>query len=220
MIHEGARGHTGFVQDKRVFGRIYTKNSWRYAQRNKIRSNEPFQDATMDAELLYKKLLAHLQTRITKANPPLALAGLAIGGAWIAERLARDLGLPNYGVINVAFHRDDYAEKGLAAMRSADSMATHLPFEVAGSHIVLIDDVLLTGRTVRAALNELFDFGRPASVELMVLADRGKRELPIAADFVGEHVIVPEHQILALEKNSTDAKGGQYTFRFVLEERV
>ena len=116
-----------------------------------------------------------------------SLPGLAIGGAWIAERLARDLGLPNYGVINVAFHRDDYAEKGLAAMRSADSMATHLPFEVAGAHIVLIDDVLLTGRTVRAALNELFDFGRPASVELMVLADRGKRELPIAADFVGEH---------------------------------
>jgi pyrimidine operon attenuation protein/uracil phosphoribosyltransferase len=119
----------------------------------------------MDAELLYKKLLAHLQTRITNSNPPLALAGLAIGGAWIAERLAGDLGLPHYGVINVAFHRDDYAEKGLAALRSADGMSTHLPFEVAGAHIVLIDDVMLTGRTLRAALNELFDFGRPASVE-------------------------------------------------------
>jgi pyrimidine operon attenuation protein/uracil phosphoribosyltransferase len=173
----------------------------------------------MDAELLYKKLLAHLQTRISKSNPPLALAGLAIGGAWIAERLARDLGLPNYGVINVAFHRDDYAEKGLAAMRSADGMATHLPFDVAGAHIVLIDDVLLTGRTVRAALNELFDFGRPASVELMVLADRGKRELPIAADFVGEHVSVPDHQILALEKVS-QGENMTYQFRFVLEERV
>jgi pyrimidine operon attenuation protein/uracil phosphoribosyltransferase len=176
----------------------------------------------MDAELLYKKLLEHLQTKVLGANPakPIAIAGLAIGGAWIAERLANDLGLPNFGVINVAFHRDDYAEKGLAAMRSADSMGTHLPFEVAGANIVLVDDVLLTGRTVRAALNELFDFGRPASVELMVLADRGRRELPIAADFVGEYVIVPEHQILALEKNSTDAKGGYYTFRFVLEERV
>ena len=104
-------------------------------------------------------------------------------------------------------------------MRSADSMATHLPFEVAGTHIVLIDDVLLTGRTVRAALNELFDFGRPASVELMVLADRGKRELPITADFVGEHVSLPDHQILALEKHSSDAKG-YHTFRFVLEERA
>jgi pyrimidine operon attenuation protein / uracil phosphoribosyltransferase len=187
-------------------------------QRNSAR-DKPFQDTTMDAELLYKKLLAHLQTRVAKGNSPLVLAGLAIGGAWIAERLAHDLGLAHYGVINVAFHRDDYAEKGLAAMRSADGMATHLPFEVAGAHIMLIDDVLHTGRTVRAALNELFDFGRPASVELMVLADRGKRELPIAADFVGEHVSVPDHQILALEK-VPQGENSTHQFRFVLEERV
>jgi pyrimidine operon attenuation protein/uracil phosphoribosyltransferase len=194
-------------------------NLYQVANQQSSTQDKPFQDTRMDAELLYKKLLAHLQTKIAKSNPPLALAGLAIGGAWIAERLARDLGLPNYGVINVAFHRDDYAEKGLAAMRSADGMATHLPFDVAGAHIVLIDDVLLTGRTVRAALNELFDFGRPASVELMVLADRGKRELPIAADFVGEHVSVPDHQILALEKIS-QGESNAYQFRFVLEERV
>ena len=174
----------------------------------------------MDAELLYKKLLAHLEAKIAKQSEPIALAGLAIGGAWIAERLAHDLSLPHYGVINVAFHRDDYAEKGLAAIRSADSMATHLPFEVTGAHIVLIDDVLLTGRTVRAALNELFDFGRPASVDLMVLADRGKRELPIAADFVGEHVIVADHQILALEKKTCDGSDSRYSFQFVLEERA
>jgi pyrimidine operon attenuation protein/uracil phosphoribosyltransferase len=174
----------------------------------------------MDAELLYKKLLAHLEAKVAKRTEPIVLAGLAIGGAWIAERLARDLKLPHYGVINVAFHRDDYAEKGLAAIRSADSMTTHLPFEVTGAHIVLIDDVLLTGRTVRAALNELFDFGRPASVELMVLADRGKRELPIAADFVGEHVIVADHQILALEKTAPDGSDSQYSFQFSIEERA
>jgi pyrimidine operon attenuation protein/uracil phosphoribosyltransferase len=174
----------------------------------------------MDAELLYKKLLAHLEAKVAKQSEQIALAGLAIGGAWIAERLARDLNLPHYGVINVAFHRDDYAEKGLAAIRSAESMATHLPFEVAGAHIVLIDDVLLTGRTVRAALNELFDFGRPASVELMVLADRGNRELPITADFVGEHVTVADHQILALEKMSINGSDSQYAFQFVLEERA
>jgi pyrimidine operon attenuation protein / uracil phosphoribosyltransferase len=174
----------------------------------------------MDAELLYKKLLAHLEVKMAKQSEPIALAGLAIGGAWIAERLARDLNLPHYGVINVAFHRDDYAEKGLAAIRSADSMTTHLPFEVTGAHIILIDDVLLTGRTVRAALNELFDFGRPARVELMVLADRSKRELPIAADFVGEHVTVADHQILALEKMIPDGGGSQYSFQFVLEERA
>jgi pyrimidine operon attenuation protein/uracil phosphoribosyltransferase len=174
----------------------------------------------MDAELLYKKLLAHLQARLANQAQPIALAGLAIGGAWIAERLAHDLNLPHYGVINVAFHRDDYAEKGLAAIRSAEGMATHLPFDVAGAHIVLIDDVLLTGRTVRAALNELFDFGRPAKVELMVLADRSKRELPIAADFIGEQVHVPEHQILALEKHGLEVGSSQSTFRFVIEERA
>ena len=167
----------------------------------------------MNAELLYNKLLATLQAQFA-AEQPIQLAGLAVGGAWIAERLARDLGLAQYGVINVAFHRDDYAEKGLNAIRSAETMSTHLPFEVNGAHIVLIDDVLLTGRTVRAALNELFDCGRPAGVELMVLVDRGGRELPIAANFVGQHMQLPPNQILALEKTP---QGG---FQFILEERA
>ena len=166
----------------------------------------------MNAELLYKKLLENLRKRATLG--PFELAGLAMGGAWIAERLAKDLGLPHYGVINVAFHRDDYAEKGMTALRTASTMSTHLPFDVNGANVILIDDVLLTGRTVRAALNELFDFGRPAQVELMVLADRGKRELPISADFVAEIVQVSEKQIVVLEK---DAAG---KFSFVLEERV
>ncbi len=165
----------------------------------------------MNAELLYEKLLDALRKRAARSS--FELAGLAMGGAWIAERLAHDLGLPHYGVINVAFHRDDYAEKGMTALRTASTMTTHLPFDVNGATIILIDDVLLTGRTVRAALNELFDFGRPAQVELMVLADRGNRELPVAANFVGEQVQVPEHQILVLEK---DAAG---KFSFQLEER-
>jgi len=163
-----------------------------------------------NAEDLYAKLLKNLQAR----KDAFELAGLAMGGAWIAERLARDLALPHYGVINVAFHRDDYAEKGMTALRTASTMPTHLPFEVAGAHIILLDDVLLTGRTVRAALNELFDFGRPASVELMVLADRGKRELPVGADFVGEKVSIPDHQILVLDKNTS----GQFSFQ--IEERA
>ena len=163
-----------------------------------------------NAEDLYAKLLKNLQAR----KDAFELAGLAMGGAWIAERLARDLALPHYGVINVAFHRDDYAEKGMTALRTASTMPTNLPFEVAGAHIILLDDVLLTGRTVRAALNELFDFGRPASVELMVLADRGKRELPIGADFVGEKVNIPDYQILVLDKNIT----GHFSFQ--IEERA
>ena len=165
----------------------------------------------MNAESLYKKLLENLQSRLQCGS--FELAGLAMGGAWIAERLAQDLNLPHFGVINVAFHRDDYAEKGITALRTADTMPTQLPFDVNGANIILIDDVLLTGRTVRAALNELFDFGRPAQVELMVLADRGRRELPITANFVGEVIQVPDQQILVLEK---DVAG---KFSFVLEER-
>jgi pyrimidine operon attenuation protein/uracil phosphoribosyltransferase len=165
----------------------------------------------MNAELLYEKLLANLRIRAQAGS--FELVGLAMGGAWIAERLAKDLGLPHHGVINVAFHRDDYAEKGMTALRTAGTMTTNLPFDVNGANVILVDDVLLTGRTVRAALNELFDFGRPAQVELMVLADRGKRELPVSADFVAEQVQVPEQQILVLEK---DVAG---KFSFQLEER-
>ena len=166
----------------------------------------------MNAELLYGKLLEALRKRAKLGS--FELAGLAMGGAWIAERLAKDLDLPHYGVINVAFHRDDYAEKGMTTLRTASTMTTDLPFDVNGANIILIDDVLLTGRTVRAALNELFDFGRPTKVELMVLADRQNRELPIAADFVGEQVQAPDHQLLVLEKNAD----GKFTFQ--LEDRI
>jgi len=165
----------------------------------------------MNAESSYIKLLENLRQRLQAGS--FELAGLAMGGAWIAQRLAQDLGLPHYGVINVAFHRDDYAEKGMTALRTASTMSTDLPFDVNGAHVILIDDVLFTGRTVRAALNELFDFGRPAQVDLMVLADRGKRELPVCANFVGEELQIPEEQILVLEK---DLAG---KFSFQLEER-
>lgn len=166
----------------------------------------------MNAELLYGKMLDALRQRAQQGA--FEIAGLAIGGAWIAERLAHDLELPHYGVINVAFHRDDYAEKGMTALRTASTMTTDLPFDVNGANVILIDDVLFTGRTVRAALNELFDFGRPAKVELMVLADRGNRELPVSANFVGETVQVADEQILVLQK---DAAG---KLSFVLEERA
>ena len=165
----------------------------------------------MNAELLYGKLLDALRNR--KQQGSFELAGLAMGGAWIAERLAKELGLPHYGVINVAFHRDDYAEKGMTALRTASTMTTNLPFDVNGANVILIDDVLFTGRTVRAALNELFDFGRPAQVELMVLADRGNREIPVRANFAGEQVQVSDKQILVLEKDSV----GKFSFQ--LEER-
>lgn len=160
----------------------------------------------LNAEQMYDHLLQQL-----KSIQPVAkfkLVGLASGGAWVAHRLAKDLGIQEVGVINTSFHRDDYAEKGLRALNSAQDMATHLPFEVNGAHIILVDDVLDTGRTVRAALNELFDYGRPNKVDLAVLADRHRRELPIDATFKGGKVTVASDQILILEQLSN----GQWLF--------
>ncbi len=159
------------------------------------------------AEELYQALLSQLQLQ-QQSGLHFQLAGLASGGAWVAERLAKDLGLPQYGVINVSFHRDDYLEKGVKAFNSAEGMSTKLPFEVEGAHIILVDDVLDTGRTVRAALNELFDYGRPAKVDLAVLADRHRRQLPVDATFKGAKVEVADEQILVLEQ----AENGRFEF--------
>ena len=156
--------------------------------------------AIPNAEDLYKILLNHLNEQ-KRISPDFQLAGLASGGAWVAERLAKDLGLSAHGVINVSFHRDDYSEKGVKAFNSAEGMSTKLPFEVEGAHIILVDDVLDTGRTVRAALNELFDYGRPAKVDLAVLADRHRRQLPVDATFKGAKVKVADDQILVLEQS-------------------
>ncbi len=153
-----------------------------------------------NAEDLYQALLSQLKEQ-KKMSPDFQLAGLASGGAWVAERLAKDLGLSAHGVINVSFHRDDYSEKGVKAFNSAEGMSTKLPFEVEGAHIILVDDVLDTGRTVRAALNELFDYGRPAKVDLAVLADRHRRQLPVDATFKGAKVKVADDQILVLEQS-------------------
>ena len=96
-----------------------------------------------NAEDLYQTLLNQLKEQ-KKISPDFQLAGLASGGAWVAERLAKDLGLSAHGVINVSFHRDDYAEKGIKALNSSEGMSTKLPFEVEGAHIILVDDVLDT----------------------------------------------------------------------------
>ncbi len=129
------------------------------------------------------------------------LIGIHSGGAWIAERLHSALALPTpLGTLSSAFHRDDYGRRGLPAGNSR----TELPFEIDGADIVLVDDILFTGRTVRAALNELFDYGRPARVELAVLLDRGGRELPIAARYCGAvHPLPPERNFVL----SRDAQG-------------
>ncbi|MBC3931026.1 MAG: bifunctional pyr operon transcriptional regulator/uracil phosphoribosyltransferase PyrR [Undibacterium curvum] len=135
---------------------------------------------TLDAEALYAQLLQQIQQAFPDPSG-LAVVGIYSGGAWIAERLARDLGLSTpAGMIDVSFYRDDYAAKGL----HAEVRPTQISFAVDAAQIILVDDVLYTGRTTRAAINELFDYGRPARIMLAALVDRGGRELPVAADFV------------------------------------
>ena len=162
----------------------------------------------LDAEALYADLLAGVRPLL---QPDTVLVGIWSGGAWLAERLQRDLQRPGeHGVISSALHRDDFGSRGLTA--GADH--TRLPFDVSGKPILLVDDVLYTGRTIRAVINELYDFGRPASVTLAVLVDRGGRELPIAAAVSAARITLPRGQKLALARDdagrfSFDIKEGQ-----------
>lgn len=150
-----------------------------------------------DAEALYAELVREVKQLLSASPDRVTLAGITSGGAWLAERLQRDLGLPgNAGVISSSMHRDDFAQRGLAS-----SAQTMLPFDVNGAHVLLVDDVLYTGRTLRAVINELFDYGRPASVRLAVLVDRGGRELPIEANVCAARVEVPAGQSLELARD-------------------
>ena len=148
-----------------------------------------------DAEAQCVALAEMIRPRL---QPHTALVGIHSGGAWVARRLHQLLGLSgDIGLIDVSFYRDDFGEKGL----HPQVKRTSIPFEVDGRPLILVDDVLYTGRTTRAAINELFDYGRPASVKLAVLADRGGRELPIYAEFCAWHVDLPDSQELVLESD-------------------
>lgn len=152
----------------------------------------PLPDAEAQCQTLAELIRPHL-------TPDTALVGIYSGGAWIAERLAALLRLSEAaGRIDISFYRDDFAEKGL----HPQVRPTQIPFAVAGRRLILVDDVLYTGRTTRAALNELFDYGRPAAVELAVLADRGGRELPIAPTYSVWNLELPRHVGLTLERDA------------------
>ena len=160
----------------------------------------------LDAEALYLALRQSVRG-LLGATPDAVLVGIWSGGAWLAARLHADLALPGQpGVISSSLHRDDFGERGMAA----GSDATKLGFEIEGRRILLIDDVLYTGRTIRAAINELYDFGRPASVALAVLVDRGGRELPIEPVFAAARVSLAPTQRLSL------ARGDDGRFSFAL----
>ena len=156
-----------------------------------------------------ESMAAQLRERLDRkgiSDP--ALVGIHTGGVWVARRLLALLGkdIP-LGSLDISFYRDDFTRIGM----NPQVKPSELPFDVENRHIILVDDVLHTGRTIRAALNELFDYGRPASITLAVLVERGGRELPIEAQVVGqrlnlqrgEHVKLtgPEPLQLVLQKH-------------------
>lgn len=152
-----------------------------------------------DAEKLFEALVAQLRSRVT---PDIRIVGIVTGGAWLAERLHRALGVNTpLGVLDPSFYRDDFGKAGL----HHQVKPSQIPFEVQGHGILLVDDVLFTGRTVRGAMNELFDYGRPARIDLAVLVDRGGRELPIAAQHVGASFEVPPGKVLVLDRTASGA---------------
>lgn len=147
-----------------------------------------------DAEQVLLTLTERMRPDI---GPDTGLIGIHTGGVWLAERLHAALALEvPLGTLDVSFYRDDYEIIGL----HRDVKRSNIPFEVEGRPLVLVDDVLFTGRTIRAAMNELFDYGRPASIRLAALIDRGERELPIAAQWLGATIEVPRGELIELKR--------------------
>ncbi len=148
----------------------------------------------IDFNTLYSALKQQLASVDKTAT---LMVGIHTGGYWLAEQLHADLGFAQpLAALSTALQRDDFATSGLHKQRQP----TRLPMSLQGVDVLLVDDVLHTGRTMRAALNELFEYGRPASVRLAVLADRGGRQLPFAAQFCGgEAAVLPNHELVLLQ---------------------
>ena len=143
-------------------------------------------------DTMAKQLLAQMEAK--SIQQPLMI-GIHTGGSWIAERLHQRMALSKpLGEIDISFYRDDYTRIGL----NPQVKPSQIPSEVEAENIILVDDVLYTGRTIRAALNEIFDYGRPNSVTLAVLVDRGQRELPLQADVIGLKLDLPAQKQVKL----------------------
>lgn len=152
---------------------------------------------TIDASPLIEKLPPQIESLIAnnQISDPLMI-GIHTGGAWIAGRLHQALSLQEpLGSLDISFYRDDFTRIGM----NPQVKPSRLPSSVDDRHIILVDDVLYTGRTIRAALNEIFDYGRPASVSLVVLVERSGRELPIQADCTGQHMELGDEQHIKLQ---------------------
>lgn len=161
--------------------------------------------ALPDAEQLCVELAARMRPDL---QPETVLVGIHTGGVWVAERLHAALGLKTrLGSIDVAFYRDDFGRSGLhPQLKKSD-----IPFDVEDRPIIIVDDVLYTGRTIRAAMNGIFDYGRPARVDLAVLVDRGGRELPVCPRWAAHELSLPAAQNLQLERGA----GGILSLRLI-----
>jgi pyrimidine operon attenuation protein/uracil phosphoribosyltransferase len=150
-----------------------------------------------DVDQLIRELAEKIAPNVTDRT---ALVGIHTGGVWIAEKLRNLFGheIP-LGTLDITFYRDDFSRMGL----HPEVKPSAIDFNVEGADVLLVDDVLYTGRTVRAAMNELFDYGRPDRIELAVLIDRGGRELPVAPQYVGATIELPHHQNIQLNRDLT-----------------
>ena len=150
-------------------------------------------------ETLLAEITAKIQTQL---QPNTALVGIHSGGVWLMQRILASIkqDVP-FGMLDAALYRDDYAQRGL----KTEPKPSNIAFDVTDKHIILIDDIFYTGRTTRAAMNELFDYGRPASITLAVLINRGGAELPIAPNIVGADIDLKPNQDLQLTQDA----GGQ-----------
>lgn len=151
---------------------------------------------TAEIQSLLEEMAETIREEFANKDP--LLIGIHTGGAWVAKALHNILGEDFFdaplGTLNIAYYRDDFTRVGMHPQVSPSD----LPFEVNDRHLVLVDDIFYSGRTTRAALNEIFDYGRPASVTLAVLVERDGRELPIRPDIVGTSIILPRNQHLKL----------------------
>ena len=150
-----------------------------------------------------EKLLADITANIqAQLKPNTALVGIHSGGVWLMQRILKSLnfGTLPFGTLDAAMYRDDYAQRGL----KNEPKPSNIPFDVTDKHIILIDDIFYTGRTTRAAMNELFDYGRPASITLAVLINRGGAQLPISPNITGAEILLKPNQNLQLTQ---DTKG-------------
>ena len=147
-------------------------------------------------EVLLAKITEEIKLQL---QPNSALVGIHSGGVWLMQRILKSIKPEvSFGTLDAALYRDDYAQRGL----KSESKPSNIAFDVTDKHLILIDDIFYTGRTTRAAMNELFDYGRPASISLAVLINRGGAELPIAPNIVGAEIVLKPNQDLQLTQDA------------------